>query len=150
LEAVTALKEVHPFIGKDQRAALADLFRGEEQQFFFDKICELRDLVKTMPKTYEQDGAGADAVVYLHYFTSGADWHITEKDTEPEQNQAFGRADLYGDGGELGYVSIVELLAAGAELDFYFTPKTLKQIDDEISRRLAEYATPAEPGKATP
>ena len=81
-----------------------------------------------MPKTYEQDGLGEEAVVHLHYFTGSADWWITEKDSDPDgegQVQAFGLADLFQDGGELGYISLVEILAAGAELDLHWTPKPL-------------------------
>ena len=47
---------------------------------------------------------------------------------EDEQLQAFGLADLFGDGGELGYVSIEELKSVGAEMDLYWTPKTLREI----------------------
>lgn len=36
-EAKAALKELRQFIGKSQRAAFRDLFRGEERQHFFDK-----------------------------------------------------------------------------------------------------------------
>ena len=46
---------------------------------------------------------------------------------EAEQHQAFGLADL-GMGAELGYISIVELLENGAELDLHFVPRTLEQI----------------------
>jgi hypothetical protein len=93
-----------------------------------------------MPKTYDQDGKGNDAIVYLHYFAGGeANWWITEKDAggpddEPGtgQVQAFGLADL-GDGGELGYISIAEILECGGELDLYFRPTTL----GEVKRKLA-------------
>ena len=42
--------------------------------------------------------------------------------------KAFGLADPFGDGGELGYISIMELRRAGVELDLYWTPKTLAEI----------------------
>lgn len=115
------------FIGRSQLIALGTVIRGEEKQFFFDKLTGLAALIETMPKTYEQDGKGEDAMVYLHYFRGGMDWYITEKDCEAEQLQAFGLAD-FGDGGELGYISIAELTAHDVELDFYFTPMTLREI----------------------
>ena len=59
---------------------IGDGCRGEERDFFFDKLSEYADRVRTMPKTYEQDGKGLDAIAYLHYFNGGADWYITEKD----------------------------------------------------------------------
>lgn len=74
----------------------------------------------------------------LHYFAGGqANWWITEKDAgsaddAPEdkgkQLQAFGLADLFGDGGELGHISIQEILECGGELDFHFVPRTLGEI----------------------
>jgi len=133
MDAAKALTTLRGFIGSRQLRFVADACRGEEKQFFFDKMVELAQIVSTMPKTYEQDGKGENAVAYLHYFAGGqANWWITEKDIgtpeEPGQHQAFGLADLFGDGGELGYISIVEILANGGELDFHFTPKTLKEI----------------------
>ncbi len=108
---------------------LVDNMRKEEKQFFFNKAVEIADTIKNMPVTYEQDGKGKNAVAYLHYFRGDADWYITEKDKEAEQIQAFGLADL-GYGGELGYISIDELVGAGVELDLYFTPKTLGEIQE--------------------
>ncbi|SEN75387.1 DUF2958 domain-containing protein, partial [Nitrosomonas marina] len=98
------------FIGKSQLAAFASGIRGEEGQFIKDKLIEIANIIKNMPQTYGQDGLGDEAVVHLHYFKGSADWYITEKDMEDEQLQAFGLADLYGDGGELGYISIQELI----------------------------------------
>jgi hypothetical protein len=77
-----------------------------------------------MPKTYETDGQGDEAIAHLHYFTSGFDWYITERDMEEEQLQAFGLACVHET--ELGYISIVELLRNGAELDLHFMPKAIK------------------------
>jgi hypothetical protein len=137
-QAFTTLKD---FLGPQQVTVLAQAARfGEEREFFREKLCGLAHLVDTMPKTYDQDGKGDNAIAYLHYFAGGqASWWITEKDAgspddEPGtgQVQAFGLADL-GDGGELGYISIAEILEAGGELDLYFRPKTL----GEVKRKLA-------------
>ena len=130
MQAVDALKTLRGFIGSGQLQAIGDACRGEEKQFFFDKMVALSDLVSTMPQTYQQDGLGDQAIVSLHYFRGSMDWYITERDSDPDgegQIQAFGLAD-FGDGGELGYISIVELIASGVELDMYFEPKTLGQI----------------------
>jgi hypothetical protein len=142
--AAAAMLHLRDFIGKSQLACVASGMRGEERQYFYDKMVELAALIKAMPHTYQQDGLGENAIVSLHYFTRGCDWFITEKDMGcaddlPErapgcaaQHQAFGWADL-GDRqcAELGYISIVELLACGAELDFHFKPKTLAQAKKE-------------------
>jgi hypothetical protein len=128
-----ALAFLRHFIPPRQFQAIHSLMRGEERLFFIGKLAELAAMITAMPATYEQDGKGEDATVYLHYFAGGqGNWYITEKDKEtpeePGQHQAFGLADLFDDGGELGYISIVELMQAGAELDLHFKPRTLREI----------------------
>jgi hypothetical protein len=125
-EAKAALHKLVRFIGWSQLEALRTALQGEERQFFIDKICELRDLVIKMPATYEQEGKGDSAVVYLHYFIGNCNWYITEKDSGKAQQQAFGLADL-GNGPEYGYISIEELLANDVELDFYYRPRTIAE-----------------------
>jgi len=136
LNAAHDIQNLHGFIGRSQLAAIGQALRGEEAQFFVDKLCELAHIVETMPKIGETDGQGDAAVAHLHYFAGGqANWWITEKDAgaegntpEQHQSQAFGRADLFGDGGELEYISIPEILANGGELDLYWTPKPLSEL----------------------
>jgi len=127
LQAGEALFKLSRFISSAQLQAISSLCYGEEKQFFYDKLVELANIVETMPVTYQTDGQDDQAIVHLHYFTAGADWYITERDCETEQLQAFGKADL-GYGGELGYISIVELLECGAELDLYWQPRKLSDI----------------------
>jgi len=127
-EFVDAMTFLTPFLSKQQFAAMKRGATGEEAQFFVDKAVELATTIRDMPATYGQDGKGGEAVAYLHYFKGGADWYITEKDKDGGVLQAFGLADLFGDGGELGYISIQELVGAGVELDFHWTSKTINQI----------------------
>lgn len=130
-EAIEALMTLREFMPSSQIKAITSAMREEEKQYFFNKVVELAELIKNMPKTYEQDGKGAKAIAYLHYFRGNMDWYITEKDAgspeDPRQVQAFGLADM-GYGGELGYISIVELLENKIELDMYFTPIPLENI----------------------
>jgi hypothetical protein len=119
------------FVAPGQLRTIAQLARGEEGQHFIDKAREYASRISTMPKTYEQDGKGEDAIVFLHYFKGSADFYITEKDSDPDgdgQIQAFGLADLFRDGGEMGYISIVELMECGVEMDLFWTPKTLREV----------------------
>lgn len=125
------LATLRQFVGPAQRQALYTTMRGEEGAYFREMVKHLIEQLEAMPTTYQQDGLGDQAIVYLHYFTGSADWFITERDLEHEQLQAFGLADLFGDGGELGYISIAEVLAAGAELDLYWTVKTLEAVRKE-------------------
>jgi hypothetical protein len=120
------------FIGRSQYHAVRQCLFGEERQYFADLMVTLRAGIDAMPKVYEQDGVD-DPIVHLHYFTGSCDWFITEKDSEREQHQAFGLADLdggYGSGpfAELGYISLVEVTQCRAELDFHWAPKPLSVV----------------------
>ena len=127
-ETYHAVKALRGFVPTAQLNVIGTMCRGEEGDFFRGKLIEYAKRVRDMPQTYEQDGKGDDAVAFLHYFSGGCDWFITEKDMESEQQQAFGLADL-GYGSELGYISLVELCAiASVELDLHWTPKTLAKV----------------------
>ena len=116
----------------EQYTVITDAMMGEEGDHFIELIDRIHAMWQAMPKTYETDGQGCDALARLHYFTGGCDWWIVEKDADPDhagQVQAFGIADL-GMGPEAGYISIPELLENGAELDLYFTPKRMGELLD--------------------
>lgn len=136
-EKRAALKRLADFVPRQQLRTLwnnATTDDCEEHEFFSEKLLELAKTVTEMPKTYEQEGKGDLAVVYLHYFGPSCDFWITEKDMgaddgDTQQHQAFGFSEIQHDGGELGYISIAELIATrGIELDFYWTPTTLADI----------------------
>jgi hypothetical protein len=124
-QVILAAKTLQRFISANELEVLGDACRGEEREFFKAKLVELADIVDTMPVVYETDGQGDSATVWLHYFTSDTDFYITERDCEEEQHQAFGLSCIWEE--ELGYISIQELIEAGAELDLYWSPKTLSQ-----------------------
>lgn len=135
-DVLKTLPTLNHFIGRAQLQVMGDGCRGEEREYFKAKFVELFELVNDMPKTYEQDGMGDDAVAHLHYFARDCDWFITELDMELlDQRQAFGLACIWEE--EIGYVSIQEILAAGGELDLHFKPQTLREIK---SRREVEQA----------
>ena len=116
------------FASNDQWNSLRELADGPEGPHFVDKVIEYGDRITSMPQTYQTDGQGDDAICHLHYFKGGCDWYIIEKDSEMPQHQAFGWCDLGMGCPELGYVSIEELKQVGAELDLYWTPKTLREV----------------------
>ena len=133
-EIAQAMSGLIGFMGPYQGAAMIEGMKGEEAEFFKISALEWSVLILTMPKSYETDGQGMAAVAQLHYFKGGMDWYITEKDagekadgSPGQQHQAFGWADL-GYGGELGYISIAEIIANGGELDLHWAPKPLGQI----------------------
>ncbi|MFZ5832431.1 MAG: DUF2958 domain-containing protein [Planctomycetota bacterium] len=115
------------FVPKRQMQVLRHLLRGEEGEFFRERLAELALVVERMPVVYGQEGLGDKALVHLHYFSPGGDWWITERDTTDEQYQAFGLADLgYA---ELGYIPIIELLdIPSVEIDLHWQPKPLREV----------------------
>jgi len=130
MTTLQALEQLAGFISLGQLRTMTAGCRGEEGPYFSGKLREMAERIKNTPETYGQDGLGNEAVAHLHYFRGGMDWHITEKDSNPDgqgQRQAFGLANL-GYGAELGYISLPEILAAGAELDLHYTPRTLADI----------------------
>jgi len=137
-ELYEAMNVCHEFMPATEYRMMRGFLKGKEAGHFADKFIELAKRISDMPKTYEQDGKGDEAIVYLHYFRGNQDWWIYEKDAETQdrlgQHQAFGLADL-GYGGELGYISIVELVAAGVELDLYFRPTPLAEIKAKRTAR---------------
>ena len=143
-QGLAAFNDLKHFMSREQRAIVQEGMSGEERCFFVEKMIELAAIVKSMPKTYETDDArGGKAIAYLHYFAGGqANFYVTERDIgdkdDPnpgEQHQAFGRSDLFNDGGELGYISLPEIFRSGGELDFHWTPKTLDEIEAKRAAR---------------
>lgn len=122
-ELNTTLKPFMPY--KQAEILKYNMARSEERETFADIILNMAKRVKNMPKTYETDGQGTDALAQLHYFVGGYDAYIVEKDASEEQYQAFGWA-TFGYGFEAGYISIDELLSV-AELDLHFTPKPVSE-----------------------
>ena len=126
-----AMDDLRPFMARNQLSAIRSLAKGEEGDWFVARMVELAALILAMPKTYEQDGKGDQATAYLHYFHGNQDWYITERDIDQDgegQIQAFGLADL-GYGGELGYISMAEVIETGIEHDLHFKPVTLALIN---------------------
>lgn len=143
------LRKIINFIPKDQYKVLQQDInpeKTEEYKFFQDKVKELHDIIISMPKTYQTDGQENSAIAYLHYFMSGGDWYMTEKDKGDgkigkdglgEQVQAFGYNVVdfvefpYA---KNNYFSIPEIdklhfkFPNPLQLDLYWTPKTLAEI----------------------
>ena len=127
-EAFNLLEGLKAFFSRGQYEAIAEFLRGEEGEAYYNLLMELATRIENMPRTYDTDGQGDKAKVYLHYFLGSIDSYITELDKSGNgTEQAFGYQDL-GYGGELGYISIDELVENGLELDLYWEPKTLGQV----------------------
>ena len=121
-----ALQELAPYMARGQWHMLWRLCQhGSEQAHFRQLVQDWAARIAAMPKTYETDGQGLKAVAHLHYFTPAFDFYITEKDRSGGTQQAFGLACAHER--EIGYINIRQLVEAGAELDLYWTPKTLAE-----------------------
>jgi len=138
LPLIEAVQCLHGFVPPKQLDLVGSLGRLKAGTHFRDVLIELATTITNMPKTYDQDDKGDDAIVHLHYFYGSADWWITEKDCEPEQHQAFGFVNL-GDpqNAELAYISLVELGSVpGVEIDLYWTPKTLGEVKAGVFKEI--------------
>ena len=97
-----------------------------------------KDIRQKLPRLYEQDGKGGDAVVHLKLFTPSSSWtwYITEGSQQGDDFLMFGLVD--GLEKELGYVSLRELesvkgpMGLPIERDLHWKPKTLKEIAPEM------------------
>ena len=117
------------FISDRQRRVLMEMLTGEEKEGVAEVVLELSDRIEKMPKTYETDNQGDNAIVHLHYFYAGMDWYFTEKDVYSGQHQAFGYSRYSTGAGEMGYISLPSLLRDGeVEVDLYWDPKPLKDV----------------------
>jgi hypothetical protein len=95
----------------------------------FDYFENLIEGYREIPKLYYQDGKGKNAIVYLHYFSGGTDWYITELDKQT--NEAYGYVILNEDtqNSEFGYVDINDLVTNNRiEVDLYWSFQTLNEI----------------------
>ena len=123
------LTDVHylsRFIGKRQLAVMGNAcYQDDTKDAMIQNIRDMAKLIRNMPTINGGGKHGDDALVYLHYFNSSMDFFVTEKDTEEHQNSAFGLANI-GYGGELTYISIMELVENNVELDLHFNHITLR------------------------
>jgi hypothetical protein len=73
-DATHFISQLRGFIGTAQLQTIGQISYSEERQFMFEKLAELTGIIATMPKTYETDGQGNQAMVFLHYFIGNCDW----------------------------------------------------------------------------
>jgi hypothetical protein len=129
------IKELKQFVPINQLQTIVNLMRNKEEgQFFKDKMIEIADLVKDMPKTYETDNLDSkDVKASLHYFHGNADIYIIERDSEDEQLQAYGYSDLGHGYPEFGYINLTDITGPKSpmELDLHFKPTPINEIKEK-------------------
>ena len=92
------------------------------------------EIKKKLPKLYEKDDEGYDAIAYVKFFTPDSNWtwYATEFDGK---DTFFGLVNGFEK--ELGYFSLSELesvkgpLGLKIERDMYFVPTTIKELMKE-------------------
>ena len=128
------ITDLQRFIGRSQWAAIQQILKGEEGEYFKSLLVALKQTIQDMPTTYQTEEQGDAAIATLHYFQAGSDWWIIELDSNEDQSQAFGFVCLNGDtlNAEYGYISIPELLSHGIELDLYFPPTSMGEIREGL------------------
>ena len=129
------------FIGYPQRVCLLELLDGEEGEAIADQVIRIAEAIQATPQTYDTNFIDTlDKTVHLHYFGKGVDAWIVERDKgdTPEgtglgtQLQAYGKISLQGEGwegAEWGYIDIATLIRLGIEIDLYWTPTTVREIN---------------------
>jgi len=126
-DAFLNAKYTRAIMPKAQQMAVMQSGKGEEKQFFIDKIKEFEKAFEDAKK--RQNISLDDSIVKAHFFYGQTDWYIL--DYEPSENMFFGYVILNGDvqNAEAGYISIDELhTVKGIELDFYWTQKELGKV----------------------
>lgn len=106
-----------------------------------DDPIEARDMLSNVVKAYkdipsigEQDEKYKNSVVYLHYFSGGTDWYVTELDKKSGRMFGYVVLNQDWDMSEFGYIDKNFLiknnipLMQKPELDFYWKYKTVNQI----------------------
>ena len=94
-----------------------------------------KDIRQKLPRLYEQDSKGGEAVVYVKFFTPDSSWTFWATEFDGEDT-FFGLVD--GHERELGYFSLSELqkvrgpMGLPIERDLHWKPKTLKEIAPEM------------------
>ena len=89
------------------------------------------EIKRVLPKLYEQESKGLNAIAYIKFFTHDSNWtwYVTEFDGK---DTFFGLVDGFEK--ELGYFSLSELqnvtgpLGLKIERDLYFKPTKLKDL----------------------
>jgi len=90
-----------------------------------------KEIIKKIPRLYEQEDKGLDAIVHVKFFTTWSNWtwYATEFDGE---DIFFGLVDGFEK--EFGYFSLSELesingpLGLKIERDLYFKPTKVKEL----------------------
>jgi len=91
-----------------------------------------KELESSIPRLYEQDGLGDDAIVHIKYFTPDGDWTWFGTEYDPDTRTFFGLVDGFEK--EYGYFSLDELesvrgsLGLPIERDMWFTPTKLSEV----------------------
>lgn len=117
---VEALVDLSPFI--DQMNLGQDL----QNPAVVLQVIRLADIVGFMPGVGHVDASGE--IAYLHYQINDVHYYITSRDSGKLQKRAFGMIVRGERVPEVDFISIHELVRAGAKLDLAWQPIPLNQV----------------------
>lgn len=125
------LAPVVPFMPYAELAALDYALKGEEAVAIVRIVAGMAATIGSMPRTYPHAPLGDAAIVHLHYFKGDSHWYVTELDRD---GAAFGFVVINGDlqNAAPRFVNIGELVLRGAELDLYWTKRTLGELKLQV------------------
>ncbi len=61
-----AKEDLKPFIAPQQLSCIVKLCQGEDSDWYITRMVELAAEILSMPKTYDQNGKGDQAIAHLH------------------------------------------------------------------------------------
>lgn len=116
--------EIKPFLN------LLQIIDHLDDEYVLRSLDRLIDVISFMPSSsIVQHGEDlSNDIAYLHYSVGTTDYYITHRDRDTQQRNAFGAIDTGGMFMQMDYVSVHEILRAGAVLDFDWKPVPVKEI----------------------
>ena len=149
IEELSLAKSVIP---EQQFITTLSLSKGEEGDFFKQKIKDIANAVSKAPKLYETDGAEQHALLFRYFHPAGTESLVCEIG---EDGEAFGFQCINGDyiNAEWGYIDLNELKKnPEMQLD-YHVPKGMsieRWLYKEQPDMYPDYAKFAEQSEKTP
>lgn len=144
-DPTTALRKVAGWIPKEQLRFIEELIKGEEGEFFLDKMNEVAETIEKLPS---YNGSEPDPLVLMHYFRGASDWYIFEYDRSNSTDgyiRAYGFTIRNGDyiNADNGTIPICtpktdkvgmanSICGLPVEIDLHWQPKRLSRIKAEL------------------
>jgi len=122
-ELIDLLQDLHPFADP-----MSLMLGGEGAELRYPsvkaKVLQVVENINFMPTAQ----VGGEDIAFLHYTLGDTHFYISGRDKESEQRLAYGCICLQGRVPQLDYISIVDIVRCGAQLDFDWKPVPLGEV----------------------